>query len=45
MGQHLLAIDLLLHGAAGDEAEHHNVLALADAERAVHTLQAEGKEE
>ena len=34
----LLAVDLLLHGAAGDEAVHDDVARLADAVRAVHGL-------
>lgn len=36
--EHLLAVDLLLDGAARDQAVHHHVPLLADAVRAVDAL-------
>ena len=39
----LAAVDLLLHRAARDEAVHHHVLGLPDAERSVHSLGISGR--
>lgn len=41
--EYLLAVDLLLHGAAGDEAVHEHVARLANAVGPVHTLKGTNK--